>query len=501
MRKLIAWSCLLWMCGCGSEPAGDVAKPDAAGNAAEAAQAEPQPASAGAVSLKSVSDPTVRACLERAETAIRQGELGQALEALSQAIGQSPECAEAYALRGRLYAELRRDADAVADFSTAIRFQPQDARYWNARGYFLLSRKHTTSALQDLNAATKLDPKFAEPYNHRGLLLLATGEVDKAVGELSRAIELDPKYIDALNNRGIAYLQANRPQEALADLDAALAADPNSGKSYNNRGLIHFRAGQYDEALADFTKAIMHEQHNAKLYDNRRQTYTKLGRFAEAQSDAAQVKRLVELAQLNTRILRNPRQADLYVDRGRHFVEFDEDDKALANFERAIAIDSNCAAAYASRAALWMRRENFDNAITDCTQALRIEPSQPMYSLRGDAYMKVGDYASAISDFEAARRIDEAVAEAYRQHAHALRQAGHEDAARQALEHAAAINPAKQPKHAAKGAPKFDPAVTPAGFEQPAADDAPAPSTDAPAAAQTEQSEAAAPAAEQPATK
>ena len=58
---------------------------------------------------------------------------------------------------------------------------------------------------------------------------------------------------------------------------------------------------------------------------------------------------------------------------------------------------------------------DWDAAITEFTEAMRTgEPSAPVLFARGYAYLQVGEYKSAGTDFTAAIAVDPGLAEAYR---------------------------------------------------------------------------------------
>ncbi len=442
MRRLLPWGLLLFVCGCGSATNtsdSNASTPGQQTSTAANATSTTTGATADVAPGTHVADPKVRAALETAHAAIKSGNYRRAVDILGQVIGDDPECAEAFFLRAQLNAVTKMDANAIADFSTAIRLAPQNPRYYNAKGFFLLNRRRTTIAMQDFNAATKLDPKYPEPYNNRGLLLLATGKGDQAIEEFNKAIELNPKYVDAYNNRGVAYQKADRIKEALADLDHAISLDGKSQKSYYNRGLIHYDAGHLDEALGDFTNAIVRDPNNPTLFEIRRRTYKRMKRFAEAQADASKIKQLLQLSALNARIMRNPKDADLYLERGKYFAGTEDDKNALPNFDRALQLNPKLADAYLGRAGVRLRRGETDLAIKDCNDALQIQQGYEGFSLRGDAYLKAGDYPNAIADYERCKRLDSLVAEAYMKHGKALQLAGRADEGRQAVEHAVSI--------------------------------------------------------------
>jgi tetratricopeptide (TPR) repeat protein len=72
-----------------------------------------------------------------------------------------------------------------------------------------------------------------------------------------------------------------------------------------------------------------------------------------------------------------------------------------------IALSAAFAQAYADSAIAAFGRKDYDKAIVDYTQAIRIAPKfATAYGNRASAYGMKGEYDKAIADLEAALRID-----------------------------------------------------------------------------------------------
>lgn len=60
---------------------------------------------------------------------------------------------------------------------------------------------------------------------------------------------------------------------------------------------------------------------------------------------------------------------------------------------------------YFWRAVGWNKKGDYAKVITDATEAIRLQPSQAVYNLRGSAYYDKGDYNIAIADFDDALKL------------------------------------------------------------------------------------------------
>jgi Flp pilus assembly protein TadD len=62
--------------------------------------------------------------------------------------------------------------------------------------------------------------------------------------------------------------------------------------------------------------------------------------------------------------------------------------------------------AYKNRGSAYTKQHNFDKAISDFTEAIRIDPNSPdAYNNRGNAYLRTGKRAKANADFATAKRL------------------------------------------------------------------------------------------------
>jgi tetratricopeptide (TPR) repeat protein len=95
-----------------------------------------------------------------------------------------------------------------------------------------------------------------------------------------------------------------------------------------------------------------------------------------------------------------------YQDRAEGYRLSKEYDLALADFERAIKIDSQIAYPYLNRAEVWRLKGQYDQVIADATQAIRLDPAlNASYAIRGMAYKEIGAIAKAREDFDHALAI------------------------------------------------------------------------------------------------
>jgi tetratricopeptide (TPR) repeat protein len=119
------------------------------------------------------------------------------------------------------------------------------------------------------------------------------------------------------------------------------------------------------------------------------------------------------------------RRAVAYNNRGFAHTKNGDYDKAIADCSQAIRLDPDFAIAYRNRGFAHLQKGDTDKAIADYTAAIRLDPDYAVnYNNRGFAHTKNGDYDKAIADLTEAIRLDPDFADAYFWRSWAHRESG-----------------------------------------------------------------------------
>ncbi len=115
----------------------------------------------------------------------------------------------------------------------------------------------------------------------------------------------------------------------------------------------------------------------------------------------------VTLACFQSVAARGGEDAEHYATRARYWLETGDYDKAIEDYNHALLLDPNNAAAYLGRSSAWGGKREYDKAIEDCNAALRINPTlATAYHSRGIAWQQKHEYNKAIEDYNEALRLD-----------------------------------------------------------------------------------------------
>lgn len=117
--------------------------------------------------------------LNQSQAAQRKGNLGDALILATQAINASPKNPQCYYVRGRLYAEDREYAKAIADFDQALKIEPRGGEIYYLRGLeqFKLARFNESCA--DFDKFLQFVPQRAAHLWQRGISCYYAGRYEE----------------------------------------------------------------------------------------------------------------------------------------------------------------------------------------------------------------------------------------------------------------------------------------------------------------------------------
>jgi len=294
--------------------------------------------------------------------AFQRGAVGDALAFLGKAVALRADEPTFQSDLGLVQAAGGDFADAVASYDRALTLRADIAETHCRRADALRLLGLNEAALAGYDAAIALNPTFAQALNNRGLALMALGRRQDALASYDIALAFQPAYLLALCNRGRALQELGRPEEAVASYDAVLAQRPDYLEALNNRGAALQDLGRLDQALASFDAALAIRPDYADTLNNRGNVLKALGRRDEA------------LASYGAAIEANPAFVEALSNRG--FLEWTlgRPAEAVASYDRALAIDPGQAEAHNVRAIALTSLNRPLDALAGYDTALALRP-------------------------------------------------------------------------------------------------------------------------------
>ena len=103
-----------------------------------------------------------------------------------------------------------------------------------------------------------------------------------------------------------------------------------------------------------------------------------------------------------------------YDNRGANFARMGQLDKAVADYDKAIALNPSHFKAYYNRGVAFARMGQLDKAVADYDKAIALNPSDPeVYNNRGAAFARMGQLGKAVADFDKAIALNPSFSGAY----------------------------------------------------------------------------------------
>ncbi|KLU05841.1 TPR repeat protein [Rhodopirellula islandica] len=261
-------------------------------------------------------------------------------------------------------------------------------------------------ALRVLDQAIENDPELAEAHMLIARLnLLPDGDEERIAKATSAAIELlqdDPKELST------AYLlramTQDKTEDQLADLSKAIELDPSNADAVRQRAGLRMQAGKINEAVEDLQKVLELDPTNEQIAAATVQQLVELDRTDDA------------LELLSKTIQARPSEG-LYRLRALLYTNMDREGDALADLNKALAMQPKDPIALLQRAEISLRRNDVKDAKRDLDAAIDLAPQVEQLDqaivVRCFIAVEEGRMADAINDMKIL--IDRSPDDVYRQ--------------------------------------------------------------------------------------
>ena len=196
--------------------------------------------------------------------------------------------------------------------------------------------------------------------------------------------------------RGAAQLQLKNLPAARADFDAAKQIAPSDPTVYNNLALVSLQENKPDDALASFENALRVDGTNFVALNGIITQYARAQQLDKAH------------ARVDQALGSYPNVAWLHFLKGQVYGYQSNGQAAEAEFRRALEIDANYLPAYSSLAALFINAKQEDRAIAEYKKILAIRPDNAaVYTLIGMLEDARQNYDAAADNYRKALERDQ----------------------------------------------------------------------------------------------
>ncbi|MEC4983368.1 MAG: tetratricopeptide repeat protein [Oscillatoria sp. PMC 1068.18] len=271
----------------------------------------------------------------------------------------------------------------------------QDAIAWLNYGNKLWRLQQYDEAILAFDRAIALNPKLYQAWYAKGLTLRFQKRYREAVIAFEQAItQSQENFAPAWRGKGQALIGLGANREALESLEAAIAISPDDFALHALRGEVLQELEANQQAISAYTQAIKIKPH-PWVYYNRGTVYSR-----EGNNQAA-------IADFNRALDLKPNYAAAFNNRGNAHFEIGDEDEAIADYSQAVKLESNYTAAYYNRGNAYFNLENYQSAIADYSQAIELAPNLALaYLSRGAAFTERKEYQKAIADYTKVIQLD-----------------------------------------------------------------------------------------------
>jgi putative PEP-CTERM system TPR-repeat lipoprotein len=332
-----------------------------------------------------------------AQTYLRLGQTGKALETLQPMLTASVADSDAHALAGEAKLRMGDAAAATAHFAQAVKIRPDNLRVRTAMALTHLTGGDPATAFTELQILSAQDAK--ETFADQAMVSarLSRHEYDAALQAVEAMVKKDTSNANAMELQGRVHLFRKDHVAARAAFDQALKLDPAMFAATANLAALDVLEKKPDQAQRRLEASIKAEPRNHTAY--------------------------LALAQL----------------RGKEGASMDEVKRILAE---AIKVAPSEASPRLQLIDLLLRKRQYKDALVAAQEALAALPGDlNVLDAVGRAQMEAGDVEQAISTFRRVAGVDQKSALPYVRLADVYKAAGKRPAAETALRKALEIEP------------------------------------------------------------
>ena len=214
-------------------------------------------------------------------------------------------------------------------------------------------------------------------------------EVDR---EAMMAADL-PNSTRALNKYGLALQEGHRQDEAAEQFQAALKLNPNADEVQSNLAHVLLAQSKFNEAGIHLEEAMRKDPGNGEFHSDYGIVLENTGRKTEGRAEHE--KALVLM----------PKSGRVHYNYAMFLAHDGKVDEAITEFEASLRCKRT-----SSEAHFWLGRALFlkrdwEGAKTHYLETVRLDPAAPVHNSLGVVYMRLGDSAKAIEQFNEALRM------------------------------------------------------------------------------------------------
>lgn len=333
-----------------------------------------------------------------------------AMQQAQEAVRIEPDSADAHNVLGAALANTGEFEGGIAEMRRAIKLDPNNSARYCFLAEALARSGKISEAIETYKYAIQLAPNDLDSRLLLSNAFYRLGRFDDAIAGFSEVIAMDGKSATAFKGRAFSYRSKGEFAKSISDCERLMQLSPNDHTAFACRAFCNMRLGELDAALADADRVLKGDTEDvAKSYAYMVKGHITLSRGLHAESIQylSQAIRLDPDDPLNYVILAITQVNDGQFGRG-----IESLDKAITLSGEPDKLNSKLDGygwqVYKLRGLvrMFISKAN-DAAIADFTQAMELNGKDAeVIALRGLAHERLGNWKTAIADYEQALAIE-----------------------------------------------------------------------------------------------
>ena len=352
-------------------------------------------------------------------------EVGNALSAADKALKYLPkkassERAQVCYVKAWAYTYIDDTIPALTYYTEAIRYEPKSAEFYFLRGWFYNYLKNYNLALADMQQIVALDPNSAKGYLLLGQTYVLMKRYTDALSAFEKADKLHSNY-ETLAARADMEIRLGRYEEAAKHIIASLADNSLNQKaidllhdinpSLRRLLLTELNIKQRTEPNnPDWIICEVHIHDDAKDYEKMLQKIPRLNdlipaqfaKFYEAKAYFSMGDFEKALECINAEIAADSTDVSPLQQRSEVYARMDSTEQMFRDLNTIIEKEPDNAGYYNDRGQACLFSGRYQKAIEDYDIAIALSPQPYLNYMRGRCYWEAGDTLAARPDFEKA---------------------------------------------------------------------------------------------------
>ena len=272
-----------------------------------------------------------------------------------------PSYVDARILLGNAYAGLHDLDRSVNEMKSALEQEPGNLTANLNLGVFQLQLREPQQAEKTFLEALNQHPKSPQVHLALANFYTATRNLEKAESHFTQAFELSPQSSAGLYALIRFYLITNKPDQAEQVFERVIEADPDWREPRWGLANFHIARGALDRGL-EILHGLLEQDTDDRMTQVRlAEVYLALDRQEQAEE------------MIDSLLTKNKNDAEGHYLKGKLLLVKNDDDAALAEFDKALQSKQWLIPAYIEKASLHLKRQEFAQAQGALNEAVKFD--------------------------------------------------------------------------------------------------------------------------------